>query len=159
MSLLNYSTQVDVSKSVAEINEVLVKHGARSILTDMDEKGEVVSISFKVQLPRGEVAFRLPANPESVMKIINLQTTKYKLSGGIYRKKVPVVPRSYYNDMSQARRVAWRILKDWVEAQMALIEVGMVQLHQVFLPYAIMKDGQTVFEMIESKGLLLEHKS
>jgi len=41
---------------------------------------------------------------------------------------------------------------------MALVEVGMVQLHQVFLPYAIMKDGKTVFEMIEQKGLLLEHK-
>src|SRR5438552_18436509 len=44
----------------------------------------------------------------------------------------------------QAVRVEWRIVKDWVEAQLALIETRMVTAQQVFLPYAIMRDGRTL---------------
>lgn len=35
----------------------------------------------------------------------------------------------------QADRVAWRIIKDWIEAQMAIVEAGIVSLDQVMLPY------------------------
>lgn len=155
MSLLNYST------SIEEITEILVAHGASSILTDYDGSGNMVALSFKVLTPRGDVAFKLPADPRPVSQLINEQvekriTSRSRVYG--YRTTRRAVPARFKNDMDQARRVAWRILKDWVEAQMALVEVGMVQLHQVFLPYAIMKDGKTVFEMIEQKGLLLEHK-
>ena len=34
----------------------------------------------------------------------------------------------------QAIRTSWRILKDWVEAQMALLETGMVTMDEIFLP-------------------------
>lgn len=50
-------------------------------------------------------------------------------------------------------RVAWRIVKDWVEAQMALIESGLAELPEVFLPYAVKPDGRTVYD--EFKGNLL----
>ena len=56
-------------------------------------------------------------------------------------------------------RVAWRILKDWVEAQLALIETGMVSVEQVFLPYCQSGNGETLFEAIRKKkfaGLLME---
>ena len=45
-------------------------------------------------------------------------------------------------------RVAWRIIKDWVEAQMALLETEMVKIEQIFLPYIITKDGKTVYEIM-----------
>ena len=54
----------------------------------------------------------------------------------------------------QAARVAWRILKDWVEAQMAVIDAGMATLPQVFLPYAQTDTGETVYERFESGNLL-----
>ena len=47
-------------------------------------------------------------------------------------------------ERAQAVRVAWRIVKDWVEAQMALVETQMVTTAEVFLPYAVMKDGRTL---------------
>jgi hypothetical protein len=43
-------------------------------------------------------------------------------------------------------RTAWRIIKDWVQAQLALVEINMVTVPQVFLPYAIMQDGRTLWE-------------
>lgn len=56
----------------------------------------------------------------------------------------------------QAVRTAWRIVKDWVEAQMALQETQMVTTAQVFLPYMIMPNGKTVSEnVIANPSLLL----
>ncbi|MFN6559978.1 MAG: hypothetical protein RMY28_009240 [Nostoc sp. ChiSLP01] len=45
------------------------------------------------------------------------------------------------------------MLKDWVEAQMAVIEAGLATLPEVFLPYAILPSGQTVYDAINQNGL------
>jgi hypothetical protein len=58
--------------------------------------------------------------------------------------------------LTEAVRVAWRIVKDWVEAQMALVETQMVSTQDVFLPYAVMGDGKTLAEHVrESPRFLL----
>jgi hypothetical protein len=59
-------------------------------------------------------------------------------------------------DREQAERVAWRIVKDWVEAQMAILESEMVQMDEIFLPYMLNNQGHTVFEAYRDKQLLLE---
>lgn len=56
----------------------------------------------------------------------------------------------------QAERVAWRIMKDWVEAQMALLDIEMVRFEEIFLPYIETRTGQTVFECLEERQFLLE---
>jgi hypothetical protein len=56
-------------------------------------------------------------------------------------------------------RVAWRIVKDWPEAQLAVIRAGLVDLEQVFLPYAQDAHGNTLYERMRSQrfsGLRLE---
>ena len=56
----------------------------------------------------------------------------------------------------QAVRTAWRIVKDWVEAQMALVETQMVTTRDVFLPYAVMRDGRTLSQHVQNDpGFLL----
>jgi hypothetical protein len=43
--------------------------------------------------------------------------------------------------------VAWRIIKDWTEAQLALVQAGVAELAEVFLPYATHpQTGQTFYE-------------
>jgi hypothetical protein len=54
-----------------------------------------------------------------------------------------------------AINVAWRVIKDWVEAQLALIEANQVKIEQVFLPYAITAQGNTLYEQIASDPRLL----
>lgn len=49
-----------------------------------------------------------------------------------------------------AYRVAWRILRAWVNVQMVLVELEIVQIQEVFLPYVVQKNGQTLFENIIS---------
>lgn len=49
----------------------------------------------------------------------------------------------------QARRVAWRIIKDWLEAQLALYQPGQAEMAEVFLPYAIAADGRSAYQIFK----------
>ena len=97
------------------------------------------------------------------------------LAGGIYlllqslilREKIKanvdkvytVLHRQKVNcDREQAERVAWRIVKDWVEAQMAILESEMVQIDEIFLPYMVNNDGQTLFEAYRHNQLMIKER-
>jgi len=60
-----------------------------------------------------------------------------------------------YKTQTHARCVAWRIVKDWVRAQLALIESGQATLPQLFLPHAVRADGRTFFEVVAAEPQLL----
>jgi len=92
-----------------------------------------------VDTPHGDMAIKLPCNPEPVYRILKQQ----------YREKI--ISAGFVNE-HQALRVSWRIILYWVKAQMAILETEMVQIEQIFLPYMTMKDGRTLYEkMIDSK--------
>lgn len=61
----------------------------------------------------------------------------------------------------QAKRIAWRQILRWVEAQLALVETDMVKMQEVFMPYIQVNiKGQTLYEKLEeSKFKMLEDKS
>lgn len=61
----------------------------------------------------------------------------------------------FLGEILQAVRTAWRIVKDWVEAQMALVETRMVTTQEVFLPYAVMRDGRTLAQTVQSNPSFL----
>jgi len=113
-----------------------VKHGAKKIMQDYDEDGRITALSFMVDTPAGPRGIRLPANVDAVHAVLIRQKVK--------------------SDREQAERVAWRILKDWVEAQMAILESEMVELDEIFLPYMVNRSGQTLFEAYRSNQLMLE---
>lgn len=131
--LLNYTTQIEAVKTVGEIQGILAGHGAKSILIDYGDDGTVEALAFKVLTPQGDVAIRLPIAPDAVLKVLGQQNRLGK------------VPKRYV-DKAQAVRVAWRIVKDWVEAQMAILETEMVKMEQIFLPYVITDSGKTLYE-------------
>ena len=53
----------------------------------------------------------------------------------------------------QARRVAWRQLLRWVQAQMAMIQCGMAESGEVFFAYLQSPCGQSIFEVFAEQGL------
>lgn len=136
MPLLNYTTKVDVYTTLAAIQGQLVKHGAKKIMQDYDDEGRIAALSFLVDTPTGPRGIRLPANVDAVHAVLLRQKVKC--------------------DREQAQRVAWRIVKDWVEAQMAILESEMVQMDEIFLPYMINRTGQTIFEAYRNNQLALE---
>lgn len=143
MPLLNYTTQIEASKTVGQIHGILVTHGARAILTNYDAQGQIESLSFEVNTPHGIAHIRLPVDPEAVLRVM--------LKGDVR------VPRRLVT-RAQAVRIAWRIVKDWVEAQMAILETEMVKMEQIFLPYIQTQSGQTLFAIFESTKMLSQGK-
>lgn len=140
--ILNYTTKIDADKTAAEISKCLSLHGAQAVMTEYNQEDQTVSaISFKISMDGQTMSFRLPCDWKPVYTI---------LAKG---KKIPRDTKRRERMESdlrlQAVRTAWRIVKDWVEAQMALIETKMVETAQVFLPYAIVKGGLTVAEKMK----------
>jgi len=139
MPIANYSTSVDALKSVGEIQGILVGHGATSILIDFAKDKTIESLSFKIETPHGVLPFRLPVNAVAVQRVLEDQGVDAR-----------------YRTHEHSVRVAWRITKDWVRAQMALLETEMVRLEQVFLPYMMASKDKTLYEAMADKGFYLE---
>lgn len=134
MPIKNYTTTVPAPQSVAEIVGALAAHGATRIQQDYDA-GKPVSIAFVIDTPAGPRGFRLPSSADRVKEVL-------------LRQKVKA-------DDLQAERVAWRILRDWVLSQMAILETEMVAMDQIMLPYMVDDHGRTVYELYQSSQLLL----
>ena len=140
MPIANYTTTVEAIKSVGEIQGILVAHGAKSIMMNYSDNGTIESLSFLVNTPHGNLPFNLPVDPDAVLRVMQREGLQ---------------PR--YCNRPQAVRIAWRIIKDWVRAQMALLETDMVRMEQIFLPYMVSRDNKTLYQvMVESKFLLKE---
>jgi len=60
--------------------------------------------------------------------------------------------RYKYRTREHAARVAWRICKDWIEAQLAIVDAEMADMMEIFLPYAQTESGETLYEVMKSKG-------
>ena len=130
MPLLNYTTRIPAHKTAAEIQEILAKHGASAVLIEYDN-GQVSALSFKTATPHGDVGFRLPVNSNATLRVLAKQGAP---------------PR--FSSKEHAMRVSWRIIKDWVEAQMAILETQMVTMDQIFLPYMVNPEGRTLYDRL-----------
>jgi hypothetical protein len=137
MAILNYTTQIDAGKTVAELAQMLGKAGCQKVLVDY-EAGEPAALTFGITVQGKPMFFTLPANIEGVLKALK-------------RDRAP----SKYQNTAQARRVAWRIIKVWCEAQLAIIDAGQAHLAEVFLPYAQTPSGQTLYTAIAAGNLKL----
>jgi hypothetical protein len=138
MPILNYTTTITVDKTVGEIQQILGKAGARSVIVDYANR-QPEAISFQVEVNERLVSFRLPSRWQGVWKALQSEPVERK-----------------YKTEDQARRTAWRIIKDWTEAQIAIIQAGQAELVEVFLPYMLHPGtGQTMYQQFRA-GYLLE---
>jgi hypothetical protein len=100
--------------------------------------GRISGLAFQMVLGEQKISFKLPLNWRAAQKVMNNEGN----------------PRALDDDY--AYRVAWRILRDWVDVQMALVEIEMAQMQQIFLPYVITNTGKTLYEnVLENPKFLL----
>jgi hypothetical protein len=136
MAILNYTTTIDCEKTISEIMKCLVKHGATKIVVDYEESTPS-AVTFCLTINSTLVAFSLPANYDGVLKAMKND------------RKVP----QRLLTREQALKVSWRIIKTWVEAQMAIVEAKLADIAEVFLPYAVTKNGTTLYKEIQNNGM------
>ena len=148
MFLKNYTSNVPVSGTIHRIEKVLLRCGVTGITKDYGDSPAgptVIAVAFSIQF-NGErkVQVRLPADVNAAWDALWLDyvgTDKLSHDGNRvdsgYKKKVK-------NDFrEQAERTAWRIVQDWVEVQMSMIQMRQADVVQVFLPY--LWDGKRTY--------------
>ena len=140
MTLMNYTSQTPASSSISYIETKLARRGAKQILKMYDPDARVEGIAFIIPVDGVDMSFKLPAQVDAC---------EQTLKASIRR------PRSdtYKRVAKQAERTAWKIVADWVDAQMAMIELSQVEFMQVFMPYLYCHaKQQTYFQMMKAKG-------
>lgn len=142
MPIANYTTSIKAEKTVGEIQGMLARAGASAVMFEFNE-GDVSAISFRLMHNDVLVSFRLPANIDNMYVVL---------------QNDPNVPRKL-RTRQQASRVSWRIIKDWLRAQLAIVEAEQAEMVEVFLPYAQNPTtGKTLFEQLAGNDFaLLKH--
>jgi hypothetical protein len=137
---LNYTTTIDADKTAAECVSLLARHGAGAIGLTFDE-GRPTGLSFSISTAWGPRQYSLPINTAGTQKALLAAYQK----GKITRR---------FTEPEQAARVGWRVMKDWLEAQLALIEAGVADLPQVMLPYVHVDHGRTLWSVYSEQQAL-----
>jgi hypothetical protein len=145
--LLNYTTEVPAERTIGEIQKMLSSHGVTAMMTEYDGP-HVSAVSFQIKVNDQPMGFKLPCNWKAVMEIM-----RPKNSRNIYDAKRKAAQEEALKQ--RAIRVAWRIIHTWVKAQLALVEVNMVTVPQVFLPYMKVGPDQTLFEKMATDPTFL----
>lgn len=144
MGTLNYSTTVPMARTVGEIQDILARAGADAVGTRYENR-RPVGVSFMLNTAAGVASFTLPVNVDAVHKLLVQQHAAGQL--GKQASKAVLTSREH------AERVAWRVAKDWLVAQLALVEAGMATLDQVMLPYLTTGEGRTLYDDYRVKAL------
>jgi len=134
-TLFMETTEVPAERTASEISAVLIQAGATQINIAY-EGGEIVGLRWTMRVSGGrELLFRMPARVDPIFKIFQ----KRRTSQWDRTNKAA-------DDLVKAKRVAWRQLLRWTQAQLAMIECGMTEAAEVFFPYIQAPTGRTLFE-------------
>jgi hypothetical protein len=143
----NRTSVVTVSKSITKIEDCLVAHGAKDILKTYVD-GRPNGLAFIINIGESSVPFKIPSR---VDRIVSKMTEKRKrLRKGSIDKIT-----------QQAERTAWKILSDWVEIQMTIVDLDQAEIMEVFMPYIYDRSKeQTFFDKAKQNNfsMMLEHK-
>lgn len=127
----NYTSGVPVDRTLAKIEAALVRGGATNVLKDYKD-GILTAVCFAVVNPQTgqRISVRLPANSDGVYQAMRASVKKPR-AGTLEKLR------------EQASRTAWKLMQDWIEVQMSLIQMHQAEFLQVFLPYVW--DGEKTF--------------
>lgn len=121
-TVLNYTTKIATEKTIGEVQKLLAANGATRVAIDYDA-GSASGVTFALTTPHGPRAFTLPVDVDAMETLLST----LKPSGGIALK--------VFRSREHAERVAWRVIKDWLAAQLTLVQTRMASIDQVMLPY------------------------
>lgn len=144
---LNYTTTVPVERTLSEIQAMLGRAGAAAVATTYED-GAPTGVQFILRLGDTEHAFRLPVDVTAMHQALLAAEKRGDFRGN--RKAAGT-----FSSAANARRVAWRVVKDWLEAQLALVAAGQARIEQVMLPYLRVSPDQSLYDAWVEHALAL----
>lgn len=136
MALKNTYSNTPAENSVRIVEKALVKAGAVGMQYQYDQ-GRISAVRFVLKMQDRKVGFALPVDWRSFQAVLQRENI------------------GRWRDEDYCYRVAWCCIKDWVLAQLALLETQMVELPQIFLPFAVDKNDVTLYEQVKEGKFLL----
>lgn len=151
-TLFMETTNISASQTVSQIQAMLGENGAKAVMTEYENQ-EVSAVSFQIEINGKNVPFRLPCRAKAIEEIF---------IGKIKTRSTEVYSRMKADAVGKSKRVAWRQILRWIEAQVALVSTEMVTLDEVFLPYMQTGKNQTLYQLVSNQNFnvrQLEHQA
>lgn len=143
-NIKNYTSAVSVERTISLIEQELVKIGANEITKSYTE-GTPTGIIFSIKLNGASpqiLRFCIPTNAAAAFDAIRTISA--------YRTKKPAWLKE------QAQRTAWRIVFNWVQAQVAMVQLKQAEALEVFLPYLYDQNkDETFYEKVKASNYTL----
>lgn len=142
MNIRNYTSSVPVINSINFIEHRLASAGATHI-AKFYEENRPVGMIFQITHNNVPLTFKLPAKSLAVYNV---------LFNAVKRPR----PSTKETIRSQSDRTAWKILSDWVDIQITMIQLEQAEFTEVFLPYFYdLKTNKTLFEKVAANEINL----
>jgi hypothetical protein len=145
---LNYTTSITVTQTAGECQAILAAAGAASVAVHYEDS-QAAGLSFTLKTPHGVRAFTLPVDIDAMRRVLASAENDGQFAAA--RKKAGT-----YSSREHAARVAWRVVKDWLEACLALIAAQMTTIDTVMLPYLHVDGDKTLWEAYRDREAALE---
>lgn len=140
-NLKNYTSEVPAITSMGRIEKALVEAGASDISKKYAD-GVCSAVTFRIPVNNIPMFFLLPARADACFKI---------LWGSMNAQGQRQANKRKWQE--QAERTAWKIIADWVDIQLSMIQLEQAELMQVFLPYAYdPASDQTFYEKLKTSN-------
>jgi len=140
VNIKNYTSTVPASTSMSRIEQYLVNAGASDISKKYDGNKTCVSITFRMIVNLIPVFFQLTAKVDACYKVLYAEVKRPN-------------PDTKQKILQQAERTAWKIISDWVEIQITMVQLEQADLIQVFLPYVYNPATEkTFYDQVKDNG-------
>jgi hypothetical protein len=135
---LNYTSKIAASRTAGECLQLLAEAGAHAVSVTYADR-EPSGLAFRLDTAGGRKDFALPVDVTAMQAVLRkaLHANRPHVGAAEFDRMLTI---------GHARNVAWRVVRDWLEAQLALIAAQMATLDQVMLPYLEVGPGETLFD-------------
>lgn len=155
VTIKSFSTNINPDRTIMEIEKILSRFGAKAILKDY-EGSSVKAISFYLEHEDQRIPFKLPMNIDKARGIVERVVDERTRSGA---RRLPLKFKEEPYRTEKARAVGWRIIRDWIHAQLSLLEMEFASPVEILLPYAYNPiKGKTLYELFSDNDKFLEFK-
>ena len=134
-ALKGYTVKDAADNYLSAINQILADFGADAVMfeyEDLEDRRIIRAMSFRLLIGQNPLSIKIP---------LDWRKTAYVLK-----------QQGYYKDDYHAYRVSLFNIREWLDAQLALLTCQMVELPQIFLPYMQDQGGKTFYEVVKSRG-------
>ena len=132
--ILNYTTVVHESKSIESIRSSLVDCGVHTVAVE-HQNGFPTCLRFSIMHSGQSMIFVIDCKINFVLD---------------YLQELKIAQK--YKTEAHARRVAWRLIKTWIDLQLSFVKIGWRTVEESFLSYVEIARGITFYKTLEVQG-------